>query len=549
LICCIESPGKAQSRFARKPPVTIFNSSQAMSTTQIRSNSTSPAAELLILVHGTFAASESGEGNGWWQNGSAVSDELMRRLPDQVCLPENHEVFHWSGENSERGRIKAGRQLLSYLESLEAEGCGYHLIGHSHGGSVIWHALQLATSQGKLLDNLRSWATVGTPYLQHRTRGFLTAVNVFNLLLAIALIKPALTTFRALTQIVFASILGAESPAVASATGKPITISFWKTPVLRTAEMLGIHVATTEHGFQIGSYDSASGEPLGTFLLTSPEGWMLFALALVVVYVYLNLGGLFLGPVLEAYQHRGERKLRNLTMSRYVSSWLGIWSRDDEAINGLRSTLSLSVSFVARMAPRERVLLSDHLSLLSRPYHWVLSPIFNYFLRPLLDGLVRSFVVKTAQGNNRPATEVVDVSPTPIATEPSVAWSPIPAWLDDKIVEQANSYASDVAPKLRRLIAAPSFTAGLETFGNAVSGHEMVHTSYFDHAEILDLLAMHIGRARADAFWKNYGVQHNADLIRWLKSFHNGSSSAKQCISGTASFIRPRRRVEGNKAA
>jgi hypothetical protein len=50
-------------------------------------------------------------------------------------------------------------------------------------------------------------------------------------------------------------------------------------------------------------------------------------------------------------------------MNRYAPRWLGIWSRDDEAINGLRATLSLSVSFVSKLVPRERVLLSDNLAL------------------------------------------------------------------------------------------------------------------------------------------------------------------------------------------
>ena len=126
---------------------------------------------------------------------AAPKHRVEEPLPDDVLFPECHEVFRWSGENSERARIKAGRKLLAHLESLEAKGQGYHLVGHSHGGSVIWHTLQLATSQRKSLDHLRSWATVGTPFLHYRTRGFLNAVNVFNLLLAIVLIKPALTVF------------------------------------------------------------------------------------------------------------------------------------------------------------------------------------------------------------------------------------------------------------------------------------------------------------------------------------------------------------------
>ena len=196
-------------------------------------------------------------------------------------------------------------------------------------------------------------------------------------------------------------------------------------------------------------------------------------------------------------------------MNRYAPRWLGIWSRDDEAINGLRATLSLSVSFVSTLAPRERVLLSDNLSLLSRPYYWVLGPVFNRLVRPVLDHLVRVCVVKTAQGNNRPATEVIEVSSTPIALEPLATWPPLPPWLDTKIEDTADSYARDIAPKLRRLLAAPSFSSVLTALEDSISGRELIHTSYFDHPEVLDLLTMHMGRARGDVQWRGYGkTQH-----------------------------------------
>ena len=349
---------------------------------------TPSSEDVLILVHGTYAARESGDGDSWWQNGSHVGTELKSRLPCDVRSPESHEVFRWSGENSERARIKAGRQLLAHLESMEEKGIGYHLVGHSHGGSVIWHALQLATSHRKSLDHLRSWATVGTPFLYHRTRRFLNAVNVFSLLLAIVLIKPALTAFRGVVQVLGAALAGRESRLVTDVATEPVSASFWSTPVLRIAEILGVHVSTSEGGVQIGSFDSTSGQTLGRFLLTTPQGWLLLALALLIVYVSLHFAGILLGPVLETLQHRGERNLRAATMHRYAPRWLGIWSRGDEAINGLRTTLSLSVSFVAKMIPRERVLLSDNLSLLSRPYFWVLGPVFNRLIRPLLDDIV-----------------------------------------------------------------------------------------------------------------------------------------------------------------
>jgi hypothetical protein len=520
-----------------------------MSTTCPEPSPTSPA-DLLILVHGTYAARESVEGGSWWQNGSPVSTELTSRLPNDVRTPAGDEVFRWSGENSERARIMAGRKLLAHLQSFEQRGQGYHLVGHSHGGSVIWHALQLATSHRKALDHLRSWATVGTPFLQHRTRGFLTPVNLFNLLLAVLLIKPALTVLQAIGHLLGNSLSGTESDLVTEFTAHPVSISLWSTPVLRFADMLGMHVSASSQGVQIGSFNSASGQTFGSFLLTTPQGWLLLGLALLVVYVYVNLAGLFVGPILETLQHHGERNLRTATMRRYALRWLGIWSREDEAINGLRATLNLSMSFVSKMVPRERVLLSDSLALLSRPYYWLLSPVFNRFLRPLLDNIVRAFVVKTAQGNNRPSAQVIEVSPTPVLPELSAAWQPLPEWLDSKIVDTANLCARDIAPKLRRLMAAPCFTSGLESLGDTLSGRELVHTSYFDHPEVLDLLTMHMGCARGDALWHSYRKTQHADLVAWLDAFHeiNRRVAGEQPTDRrqrpfTGHPIRPRRRT------
>ena len=183
-------------------------------------------------------------------------------------------------------------------------------------------------------------------------------------------------------------------------------------------------------------------------------------------------------------------------MNTYQERWLGLWSTDDEAINGLKATLKLSVSFVHRMAVRESVFFSDRLLLISRPYHWVLVPVYNRLLRPLLDGVIRTHVVKTALGNNRPAAEVIAVSPVPGPAKELKEFPALPDWLNQQITDAADHHARDIAPQLRCLLAEPSFANGLETFSNTITGHELVHTSYFDHAEILDLLATHIAWSR-----------------------------------------------------
>ena len=234
-------------------------------------------------------------------------------------------------------------------------------------------------------------------------------------------------------------------------------------------------------------------------------------------------------------------------MRAYEGRWLGLWSPEDEAINGLRTTMKLSISFVSRMTLRESVLFSDWLSLVSRPYHWILMWIYNALLRPVLDGIVRSHVIKTALGNNRPAAEVIAVSAAPIA---SLDVPCLPDWLTEKISAEADRHARDIAPKLRNLLAEPSFMSGLQSFGDTITGQELVHTSYFEHGEILDLLAANIAWAIGEPQRLSVGSARSLALWGWFRQFklslgiHVVAPQAERAVVAfpTANRVLPRRR-------
>jgi len=123
---------------------------------------TADAKDLIVFVHGTGSANPADEGKKWWQLGSSFSDELGALLQSCAVVAR---PFHWSGLNSELARRRAGSILLEQLQQMEAGRQRYHLVGHSHGGSVIWHALTQSAAQGRRLAGLKSWSTVGTPYL------------------------------------------------------------------------------------------------------------------------------------------------------------------------------------------------------------------------------------------------------------------------------------------------------------------------------------------------------------------------------------------------
>jgi hypothetical protein len=113
-------------------------------------------ADVVLLIHGTGDARDKIELR-WWQKGSAFLLALAAALPSGIeSGPEIGHVVRWAGRNSERGRRDAGKPLLEDLIALHDVGRNCHLIGHSHGGSVIFHALVEAERCGMTLDYERS---------------------------------------------------------------------------------------------------------------------------------------------------------------------------------------------------------------------------------------------------------------------------------------------------------------------------------------------------------------------------------------------------------
>jgi pimeloyl-ACP methyl ester carboxylesterase len=122
----------------------------------------SGSLDSVILIHGTGAGERSHLNPKWWQ----AESEFARGLAQKTAHSMLAEPFCWNGANSERARRKAARALLERLRELDRRGQRYHLVAHSHGGSVVWRALvsSLAEPDGRL-TGVRSWTTVGTPFL------------------------------------------------------------------------------------------------------------------------------------------------------------------------------------------------------------------------------------------------------------------------------------------------------------------------------------------------------------------------------------------------
>jgi hypothetical protein len=446
---------------------------------------------VVILVHGTFAGDARNSGDKWWQFGSRAANHLQTRLPAGVNIASDSDVFHWSGENSERARNKAAIDLLAHMERQEQAGRDYHLVGHSHGGSVIWNALRMATLRRRDLVHLKSWTTVGTPYLQHRGRRALDPMNMISMFAGMLLLPMAFRALMTLTTMVGHALTGNNVIMKLAPDADIGYIAIIRSPIFAALNWIGVSVRNLPDGVYIGKYDPTKGQSLVDYFFTTPEGLLLLGVTMFVIYAFLHLSMLCIRPALESYRLRAEERLQLRTFEVYGLRSLSLWSPDDEAINGLRTTLEISINFVRKMIPQERVFLSDVVSCLSLPYFWIFSPIYNRWVQPRLDSVVRRMVIRSAQGNDRPAATIFAVTPSPVQELRDCAPS-LPERLNQRIVSVADHHARDIAPMLRSLLATASFASGFEAFCRELSGKELVHTSYFDHPEVLDLIACNI---------------------------------------------------------
>ncbi len=483
------------------------------------SRSADTESERVILVHGTFASSAEDHGTGWWQIGSSAYRELKKRLPPGVSLASEGELFRWSGENAERARSKAAVRLLDHIKASEESGRPYHLIGHSHGGSVIWAALRLATARKQELRYLKSWSTVGTPFLHHQSRSPWSVSNIACMVMALLMLNPAALCLLGLLQMPYKVMTGQMEDGFVLRPAEEVGFvnATVRAPVLKGLELLGMSFTATEGGTRLGDFDPQSGESIAHFMFCTVDGWLiLFAIALLG-YFTLLLASFFLSSVSEVLRITWEKRLEHRAFARFRSRWLGIWTPDDEAINGLRATMKLSVSFIGTLAVRERVFVSDLFSIPSRPIYRLFAPIYNRFFRPLLDSKIREIVIKTAQGNDRPAAQVIAVSPHPVLPPPTPCAPPLPEALQTRIRLKADRHANDLGPKLRVLLAQPSLSTGFEAFAQDLSGRELVHTSYFDHADVIDLLGLNISWCRGRNSLRRAGASR--EIREWFHEF------------------------------
>jgi hypothetical protein len=120
----------------------------------------------IVTVHGTGDTAEGPEGQKWFQRGSAFTERLTKRLASHGVVAD--VIPHlWSGANSAKGRELGSEKLAKVLKQTGKAYAGVHIVGHSHGGNVANDAATMMSwRRGKKKQKLDSITTVGTPFFK-----------------------------------------------------------------------------------------------------------------------------------------------------------------------------------------------------------------------------------------------------------------------------------------------------------------------------------------------------------------------------------------------
>ena len=457
--------------------------------------------ELVIFVHGTFAGDRSGrdEGERWWQRGSKTWSWFQEHLPTGIVLPdESMHLFHWSGNNSQTERFAASTKLLAQLIHLEREGRRYHLVGHSHGGSIIWEALvssveirarprvplpdelreelgikslkshfryplpRLSFTPSEVyewlkLPGLQTWTTIGTPFLHHLPR------------------KKFL--IRGWPDSKF-SILGSGRELL----GRLLLVVI----VIVAAYLLGVDALTL-----VGELISNK---------VKLPGVIAFVIFLIALLGYRRR--VILRNLTEALIER--ERTACYAFLFFSERWLGIWSPLDEAIASLKASaprMACDYTWLCS-SPRTRAPypvpkdLSDILSgrklplRLSQPrgsVHLIpdhsipsirrfLRPIYycyNRWLAPRVGLVIARVLLRSAQGNDIPGSFLAYVNPWPVPIRKAMGGLP------RETSRSLEAIANADAEKLGRRFA--NFLPTLPLMTPISSARQSLHKLYSTH--------------------------------------------------------------------
>lgn len=423
-----------------------------------------PRQSVVLLIHGTFAFDDHdapATKARWWQRNGPFHESLQSQLgPEFSVLPAPEtsgpvgaceSVFHWSGRNSERARRNAARLLLEHLRRFERQRIPYHVVAHSHGGSILWAALVAAVhdQRGRFrkqdpLPSLRTWTTVGTPYL-HFVPDFLpVALGVVTALPLIAVLvrqfawlKDSLTQLPEIADAWPAALIGALYWYLVVFGGTALALfCVYRFFALHSAQRDTITESEIPK-IELQRFRQSVWGLLKMAALATAAAWLLnrfhpffdtlsmafsdTALMRGAIYGGFGVGGvclaagLVLGPILQVFRCRSSANLQIAAWNRFGSRHFSIACHEDEAINGLRAiTPGIGGPLLPRISapgagqyspvrhssktPEDRPSNANWLLPFLIVRDWLVRPFYNEVVAALLDNFVLRRLTRQSHG-------------------------------------------------------------------------------------------------------------------------------------------------------
>lgn len=534
----------------------------------------------ILTVHGTFASGpESGE--NWWQKGSPFA----QRIAERVGVEDgefSYQPFIWDGANSETSRRKAGLALFRTMTKLEKQGEPFCLVGHSHGGSVIAAALMESAERKKSLDSLKTWLSIGTPFIETKLKKILFArLGVFGKSIYIALLTGVLSflimlwpwieahSYLLFGQSLFENVehklyaLFLFSLAVAPIVIYHIFCRYFEARRLHLYDKKSVQFAKSnfhQRWLSLWHVNDEAVQGLGSLKTIKFD---VFAKTFAVGP--LGLVSAFVLPLLIFTAANSNATTERISAMLVQRDYVGrpyVEDRDETIRQGYsnkdvpRNVLTLmllSAHIVAKPLKADEFIALDtpyanlafvgfmSISLLSISIIvtfivtlvalWV-SILLSRAFNPLTMGQIRS----VAFGSDTREEKAVDAAEQPMWL--GKRFEPLPEPLASRLQASSDAAVGRVVPKfrdaLRQFTAAGSNEEKSDMMSEYLTWDELIHTSYFDDEQFSKLVAFALTQAdgfRATTTFKQdpeYGM-----LADWYGSIHRSGPSS---VVETADF-------------
>lgn len=439
----------------------------------------------IFTVHGTNSTGPE-EGPQWWQRGSDFEKDVRELVEADDGALEFKPVV-WDGKNSEASRRRAGTALLGMTRQLETRGRSYLLIGHSHGGSVIAHALVEGTKRSADLAHLSRWITVGTPFIHTRLKRLLfERLGSFGR----AIYTSAIVAFisSAVLVTVFYHRMIMQGPMVA------ITNSLNLLLILVALALFNylVHRAfkrrlATNKGRALATHwlalNHRSDEAIGGLKSVATIGWPIFNKdiafdpLLLITAVVLPLVGVVPFIVMGSNQQIDDIFYQLTSHLSGVRMWL------ERYLDSLQAALPAQVIWHIRM-----LLASTQIAVVPFAISLILFPLARRFSISISAWLSRRL--------NRSSWHSIRQSAfgSDLRAEFAVGSAERPDWLEDgcrdlppdlqaELSRHADEAAATSLAKLRNAIGELAFSMGQQAKTDLVSQYitwdELIHTAYF----------------------------------------------------------------------